>query len=296
MKILLTGRNGQLGFELQRSLAPLGELVAVGRRQCDFSDASAIRRMVTEIRPAVIVNAAAYTAVDKAETEQHAAHAINTVAPGVLGEEAARLGALVVHYSTDYVFDGRQSEPYSETDQVGPINVYGKTKLAGENALLASSAACLVFRTSWVFGAHGENFVRTILRLAEEKDALKVVADQFGTPTSAALLADVTAQVLGQYLHCTDRSRFPFGLYHLAADGVTSWHAYARTVVKAALAAGRSLRLSPDAIAPVTTADYPLLALRPASSRLDTRRLQTEFGLCMPPWQHGLDHVLQQLL
>ena len=295
MKILLTGKNGQVGFELQRALAPLGEVVAVDQHECDLSNPDAIRQLVAKVAPQVIINPAAYTAVDKAESEQQLAQAINGTAPGVFGEEAARLGALVIHYSTDYVFDGCASGAYLESDTPNPQSVYGKTKLAGEKALQASGADHLIFRTSWVFGAHGANFAKTMLRLAAEREGLKIVADQFGAPTSAALLADVTAQVLGQYKR-QGRTGFPFGLYHLVAGGCTTWPDYAQTVVRAALAAGKPLKLTADDIVPITTADYPLPAPRPANSRLDTQRLRETFGLELPAWQSGLGHVLQQIL
>ena len=295
MKILLTGKNGQVGFELQRALAPLGEVVAVDLDECDLSDADAIRRLVAEVRPQVIVNPAAYTAVDKAESEPGLAQAINAAAPGILGEEAARLGALVIHYSTDYVFDGTGQGAYTETDEPNPQSVYGQTKLAGERALQASGADYLIFRTSWVFGAQGGNFAKTMLRLAAEREGLKIVADQFGAPTSAALLADVTAQVLGRYRR-EGRAGFPFGLYHLVAAGCTTWHEYAQTVVRAALAAGKPLKLTAEDVLPIATSEYPLPAPRPANSRLDTRRLRETFGLELPDWQRGLSHVLQQIL
>ena len=295
MKILLTGKNGQVGFELQRALAPLGEVVAVDQHECDLSNPDAIRQLVAKVAPQVIINPAAYTAVDKAESEPQLAQAINGTAPGVFGEEAARLGALVIHYSTDYVFDGCVSGAYLESDTPNPQSVYGKSKLAGEKALQASGADHLIFRTSWVFGAHGANFAKTMLRLAAEREGLKIVADQFGAPTSAALLADVTAQVLGQYKR-DGRTGFPFGLYHLVAGGCTTWHEYAQTVVRAALAAGKPLKLTADDIVPITTADYPLPAPRPANSRLDTQRLRETFGLELPAWQSGLGHVLQQIL
>jgi len=254
MKILLTGKNGQVGFELQRSLAPLGEIVAVDQTDCDLADAEAIRRLVTATRPDIIVNPAAYTAVDKAETDQVRAQAINGVAPGIFGEEAAKLGALVVHYSTDYVFRGDKPGLYTETDDPDPQSVYGKTKLAGERALAASDAKHLIFRTSWVFGAHGVNFAKTMLRLAAERPSLKVVADQFGAPTSAALIADVTAQVLGQYLCRPASADFPYGLYHLVAAGRTNWHEYAQAVVMAAMTAGKPLKLGPHDVQAITTA------------------------------------------
>lgn len=295
MKVLLTGKNGQVGFELQRALAPLGEVVAVDVRECDLSDVEAIRALVRGVVPQVIVNPAAYTAVDKAETDQAAAYTVNAVAPGVFGEEAKRLGALVVHYSTDYVFDGTKQGVYTEDDAPNPQSVYGKTKLAGENALRDSGADHLIFRTSWVFGAHGGNFAKTMLRLAAERESLNVVADQYGAPTSAALLADVTAQAVGMYLR-QGRTGFPFGLYHLVAGGVTTWHAYAQAVVAAAIAAGNPVKVRPEAITPIPTSAYPLPAPRPANSRLGTSRLQETFGLYLPPWEEGLRHVLEQIL
>lgn len=297
-RILLTGKDGQVGFELQRSLSVLGEIVAVDQAECDLANPDAIRQLVRDVAPAIIVNPAAYTAVDKAESEPELAQAINGVAPGILGEEAKRLGALVVHYSTDYVFDGTKAGAYTEDDVPNPQSIYGKTKLAGEKALQASGADYLIFRTSWVFGAHGGNFAKTILRLAAERDVLKIVADQYGAPTSAALLADVTAHAIARYqlAGSEGRAAFPFGLYHLVAVGVTTWHAYAQAVVRAALAAGRPLKIQPEAIAAIPTSAYPLPAPRPANSQLDTSRLQTQFGLRLPSWEDGLKHVLAQLL
>ncbi|MDI6748801.1 MAG: dTDP-4-dehydrorhamnose reductase [Rhodocyclaceae bacterium] len=298
MKILLTGKNGQVGFELQRALAPLAEIVAVGHAECDLAQPDALRRLIREVAPQIIVNAAAYTAVDKAESEPALAQAINADAPGLMGEEAKRLDALIVHYSTDYVFDGRKAGAYTEDDAPNPLNVYGRSKLAGERALIASGARHLIFRTSWVFGAHGGNFVKTILRLAAERDTLRVVADQFGAPTSAALIADVTTQILGQYVRaCRPASAdFAFGLYHLVAAGRTSWHEYAQEIVRAALAAGRPLRLRPEDVQAIATADYPLPAKRPANSCLDTSKLRKTFGLVLPDWRQGLHHVLAQII
>jgi dTDP-4-dehydrorhamnose reductase len=294
MKILLTGKNGQVGFELQRALAPLGEVVAVGQADCDLADADALRALVRRVAPDVIVNPAAYTAVDKAESDPAGAQAVNAVAPGVLGEEGARLGALVVHFSTDYVFDGKQDAPYAEGDATAPQSVYGSSKLAGELALAAANPRHLVLRTSWVVGAHGGNFAKTMLRLAGERAQLNVVADQFGAPTSAALLADVTAQLIGQYRRA-DAAAFPYGTYHVTASGATSWHAYAQFVVAEALAAGKTLKAGPDAILPLATADYPTPARRPANSRLDSALFQRTFGLRLPPWQDGVRHVLAQI-
>jgi dTDP-4-dehydrorhamnose reductase len=302
MKILLTGKNGQVGFELQRSLAPLGEIIPVDQADCDLSNPEAIRQLVQTVKPDIIVNPAAHTAVDKAESEPALAKAINGIAPGIFGEEAAKLDALVVHYSTDYVFEGSKSGFYTEEDAPNPQSVYGKTKYAGEQALAASGARYLTFRTSWVFGAHGANFAKTMLRLAGEREGMKVVADQFGAPTSAALIADVTAQVLGQYLHSRRPANadfpqsFPYGLYHLVAGGRTNWHEYAQAVVMAAKAAGRPLKLGPDDIQAITTAEYPLPAPRPANSCLDTTRLRETFRLTLPDWRQGLQHVMTQLL
>ncbi len=287
MKILLTGKNGQVGFELQRALAPLGELLAVDQPECNMADAQAIRRLVRSFNPDIIVNPAAYTAVDKAEAETELAHAVNAVAPGVFGEEAAKLGAWVVQYSTDYVFDGIKTGPYTEDDATNPQSVYGRTKRDG--------ARHLIFRTSWVVGAHGKNFAKTILRLAEERDHLTVVADQYGAPTSAALLADVTAQVVRQKQR-EGGDTFPFGLYHLVAGGETNWCDYARFIVSESMAAGKPLKLSPDAIRPIPASEYPTAAKRPANSRLDTGKFRRAFNLELPDWTIGVRHVLQQIL
>jgi dTDP-4-dehydrorhamnose reductase len=295
MKILLTGKDGQVGFELQRALAPLGEVCAVGYAECDLSDASAIRALVRTFNPDLIVNPAAYTAVDKAESEPELAHAINAVAPGVLGEEAAKRDAWVVHYSTDYVFDGTKPGAYTEDDLTNPQSVYGRTKRDGEIALQASGARHVIFRTSWVVGAHGSNFAKTILRLGVERESLNVVADQYGAPTSAALLADMTAQLVRQRQR-EGEDNFPFGLYHLVASGETNWCDYARFVVSEALAAGKSLKLSPDAIRAIPSSEYPTAAKRPANSRLDTQKLRSRFGLELPDWQNGVRHILQQIL
>jgi dTDP-4-dehydrorhamnose reductase len=295
MKILVTGKNGQVGFELQRALAPLGEVIAVDHSECDLADADAIRALVRRIAPDVIVNPAAYTAVDKAEADTATAFAVNAEAPRVLGEEAARLGALVVHYSTDYVFNGTKEGAYAESDTPDPQSVYGRSKHEGEVALATANPRHLILRTSWVVGAHGGNFAKTMLRLAGERDSLNVVADQFGAPTSAALLADVTAQLIRQHQR-EGSDGFPYGTYHVAAGGETSWHEYARFVIAEALAAGKPLKATPEALAPLATADYPTPAKRPANSRLNTTRFTDTFGLRLPHWQEGLRHVLQQIL
>ncbi len=295
MKILLLGKNGQVGFELQRALAPLGEVCAVDYAECDLADAAAISALVQSVKPNVIVNPAAYTAVDRAESEPELAHAVNAVAPGVLGTEAAKRGAWVVHYSTDYVFDGAKQGVYTEEDLTNPLGVYGRTKRDGEVALTESGARHLIFRTSWVVGAHGGNFAKTILRLARDREHLNVVADQYGAPTSAALLADVTAQLVRQGQR-EGGGTFPFGLYHLAAHGETNWYDYARFVVSEALAAGRPLKLTPDAIRAIPSSEFPTAATRPANSRLDTGKLRRTFGLELPDWQSGVRHILQQIL
>ena len=294
MKILVTGKNGQVGFELRRALAPLGEVVAVDHRECDLADADAIRALVRAVAPDVIVNPAAYTAVDKAESDQQTAFAVNARAPGILGEEAARLGALVVHYSTDYVFDGAKDGSYSETDRPDPQSVYGSTKYAGERALAEATPRHLILRTSWVVGAHGGNFAKTMLRLAAERERLNVVADQFGAPTTAALLADLTAQLVRQHQR-ENKEGFPYGTYHVTNAGETSWYDYARFILAEALAAGKTLKAGPDAVSPLTTAEYPTPAKRPANSRLDTSHFRNTFGLRLPPWQESLRHVLQQI-
>lgn len=295
MRILLTGKQGQVGFELQRALASVGEVCAVDQSECDLVSVSAIRSLVRSFKPHVIVNPAAYTAVDKAESEPELAHAINAVAPGVLGEEAAKGNAWVVHYSTDYVFDGSKLGAYTEDDLTNPQSVYGRTKRDGEIALQASGVRHVIFRTSWVVGVHGSNFAKTILRLAVERESLNVVADQHGVPTSAALLADVTAQLIRQRQREGDDT-FPFGLYHLVASGETNWCDYARFVVSEALALGKSLKLSPDSIRAIASSEYPLPAKRPANSRLDTQKLRSRFEVELPDWQSGIRHILQQIV
>jgi dTDP-4-dehydrorhamnose reductase len=295
MKLLLTGSNGQVGFELQRSLAPLAEVIAIGKSDCDLSNESALRVLIQDIKPDGIINSAAYTAVDKAESETVLAKKINCDAPRVMGEEATKCGAFVVHYSTDYVFEGVGDQFYKESDATNPQNVYGQTKRDGEQALLTACSRSLIIRTSWVVGAHGGNFAKTMLKLASERDALNVVADQFGAPTSAALLADITAQLVGRIKHHGDTT-FPYGLYHVVASGVTSWHEYAQFVISEAINAGRPMKVLPETVKPITTAEYPVPAKRPANSRLDTSLFQSAFDLRLPDWKHGVAHVLQQIL
>lgn len=283
MKILLTGSAGQLGRELVRSLACLGEVVACDRRALDLGDADALRSVLRATKPSVVVNAAGYTAIDRAESEPAAAAAVNGLAPGILAEEAKRCGALLVHYSTDYVFDGAKGAPYTEDDAPAPLSAYGRSKLAGERAIAAVAGRHLILRTGWVFGLHGANFIKTILRLARERDELRVVADQRGAPTWTRHLADATALLLA-------RRDAAEGLFHVAAAGEATWHGYAEAIVATAAAAGLIER-APHVL-PIATADYPLPARRPADSRLDCRRLARDCGIALPDWRTGLADCL----
>ena len=297
MKILLFGKAGQVGWELQRSLAPLGDVVAldraVSRELCgDLSNAAAIAETVRQVRPNVIINAAAYTAVDKAESEPTLAHAINAVAPGVLAREAAAIGAWLVHYSTDYVFDGSGDTARAEDDPTGPLNEYGRSKLEGEQLVRSSGCRHLLFRTSWVYGVRGQNFPKTMLRLAAERDALAVIDDQYGAPTSAELLADSTAHAIRTARRQPECS----GLYHLAASGETTWYGYATYVIERARAAGRTIKVAADAVRPVPTSAYPTAARRPANSRLDTGKFRQTFDLVLPDWKHGVDRLLDEII
>ena len=296
MKVLLTGKNGQVGYELQRALAPLGEVHAVDSNDCDLADPQALRALIRRIQPRVIVNPAAYTAVDKAEEHSELAMAVNGVAPGVMGEEAARMGACVVHYSTDYVFDGHKPTPYEESDATAPLGAYGRSKLAGEQALQAATDRHIILRTSWVVGAHGNNFAKTVLRLAAERDQLSIVDDQYGAPTSAALLADATAQLIQRLEHEGDTS-FPFGLYHLCASGETTWFDYARFVLRYAESAGKpALKVKANDVIAIPSAQYPTQAQRPANSRLNTQKFRETFRLSLPTWQEGLKPILDHIL
>ena len=290
MKILLFGKNGQVGWELQRSLAPLGELVALDVQDADFSQPETLADTVLKARPGVIVNAAAHTAVDKAESEPELVHQLNAAAPGVLARAARQTGALMVHYSTDYVFDGSGSRPWTENDATGPLNVYGRTKLEGEQLVAEGCARHLIFRTSWVYAARGGNFAKTMLRLAKERDRLTVIDDQFGAPTGAELLADVTAHALRGTLRDPGKA----GLYHLAAAGETTWHGYARFVLEQARAAG--VELKAGVVEPVATSAFPTPAARPRNSRLDTAKLRAAFGLVLPHWQVGVSRMLCETL
>ena len=296
MKILLLGKNGQVGWELQRSLAPLGEVIALdsnSQNYCgNFTNLSGLTDTVRQIKPNIIVNAAAYTAVDKAENETELAQTINADAVAVLAREAKRLDAWLVHYSTDYVFAGDGSAPWQETDSTGPLSVYGASKLAGEKAIQESACHHLIFRTSWVYGARGNNFAKTMLRLAQERDSLTVINDQIGAPTGADLLADVTAHTIRTVQTAPELA----GLYHLVAAGETSWHGYASFVIDYAQKMGQNLNTAVDAISPVPTSAFPTPARRPNNSRLNTHKLQTCFALTLPEWQAGVARMLTEFL
>jgi dTDP-4-dehydrorhamnose reductase len=288
-KILLLGKNGQVGWELQRTLAPLAEVTGVDYPEINFTDTPALRRLVTETRPAVVVNAAAYTAVDKAETETELCRQINAVAPRILAEEAKKAGALMVHYSTDYVFDGTKTTPYVETDAPNPLGAYGCSKLEGDQAVKASNVSHLIFRLCWVYGARGQNFMLTMQRLAREREKLRVVRDQFGCPTWSRMIAETTALAVKQVLASADRSAFN-GEYHLAASGQTNWHGFASRIIEWMPEAERKCL----AVEEITTAEYPTPAKRPAHSVLDCGRLYKTFGLRLPDWETSLRQVLDK--
>lgn len=300
MKILLFGKNGQVGWELQRSLAVLGDVVALdfdSQTHCgDLTDLPGVTRTVREVRPDVIVNAAAHTAVDKAESEPELANQLNGIAPGVLAGEAQRLGAWLVHYSTDYVFDGSGSRPWVETDQPAPLSVYGRTKLKGERAVAANCERHIILRTSWVYAARGGNFIRTMLRLAQEREKLTVVDDQHGAPTGAELLADVTAQIIAHVSNAGSDPSSLAGTYHVAAAGQTTWHGYASHVLSQARHLKPEFPIKATEVTPVASDAFVTAARRPVNSRLDTAKLRQTFGLTLPPWQQGVDRVLAEIL
>ncbi|MDN6856446.1 dTDP-4-dehydrorhamnose reductase [Pseudomonas sp. CAN2814] len=295
-KILLLGANGQVGWELQRSLAPLAQLTICDRQHADLSDLAGLKQLIVDEQPDVIVNAAAYTAVDKAESDMVAARRINAEAVALIASVAQEQNALFVHYSTDYVFDGSGDVPFSEQAATGPLSVYGQTKLEGEIAIRESGCSHLILRTSWVFAARGANFAKTMLRLAKERDALNVIADQFGAPTSAELIADVTAHILKHLAAAPATLREAAGTYHLVASGETSWHGYARFVIEEAGQLGCELRTRAENIAPITTSQYPLPAQRPANSRLSNDKLQNTFDLKLPPWEFHVRRMIRELV
>lgn len=294
MKILLTGKNGQVGWELERTLSALGEVSPVDAEEMDLADADAIRRTVRNLRPDIIVNPAAYTAVDKAESDAALASAVNAVAPAILAEEAKLLGAVLVHYSTDYVFDGSKTSPYTESDIPKPQSVYGRTKLAGDEAIRASGCKHLILRTSWVYGVHGGNFVKTVLRLAKERDELRIVADQFGAPTWARDLALATTSALKLWQN-KDWDEELGGLYHLTAGGRTTWHQYAEEIVRLARIYDSALAAKSLGIKPIATHEYPVPAKRPVNSVLASDRIQANFGIKLPEWQDSLSECIRLL-
>ena len=296
MTILLFGKTGQVGWELQRSLAPLGPVVALDTRSTeycgDFTRLQGLADTVRAIKPRLIINAAAHTAVDKAESEEPLARQINALAPGVLAREAQALGAWLVHYSTDYVFNGSGTQPWVETDATGPLSAYGRTKLEGEQAIQASGCQHLIFRTSWVYAARGGNFAKTMLRLGRERTDLTVIDDQMGAPTGADLIADITAHAVRQAMQQPELA----GIYHLVAAGETSWHGYARFVLNNARARGIELAVTDDRIKPVPTSAFPTPAARPSNSRLCTDKLRAAFQLNLPSWEHGVTRMLDEIL
>lgn len=287
-RILLIGKVGQVGWELRRTLAPMSQLVCVDYPDIDLTNNDSIRRWVRESQPQVVINAAAYTAVDKAESELERAMQINGVAPGILAEEAARLGALMVHYSTDYIFDGTKSEPYVETDKPNPLGAYGRTKLAGDEAVRAAGGSHLIFRLCWVYGGRGQNFMLTMMRLARERETLRVVKDQFGCPTWSRMIAETTTLALAETL-VAEEPEACMGTYHLAASGHTSWHGFAQSIIDLMPEAGKKCR----SVEPITTAEYPVAAKRPAYSVLACDKLKRTFGLQLPDWQESLKQVVE---
>ena len=293
MKILLLGKNGQVGWELQRSLSVIGKVIALDRSQTggDLSEPMACSKFIRLEKPDIVVNAAAYTAVDRAESETELCRRINATAVDEISAACFETGALLVHYSTDYVFNGSGSRPWSEDDATGPLNMYGQTKLEGELAIRNSGCRHLIFRTSWVCGTRGNNFVKTMLRLAHQRETLSVISDQCGVPTGADLIADVTAHAI-RSCYLTDDL---YGVYHLAPEGETNWYDYAKFCIETARTAGLAIHIRPEGILPIASAEYKTAALRPLNSRLNVRKIQNGFGLVMPDWQCGADRLLRTL-
>jgi dTDP-4-dehydrorhamnose reductase len=295
MRLLVTGANGQVGWELDRSLAALGNVIALDRWQCDLSRPERLPKLIRSLKPDVIVNAAAYTAVDDAEREERLATTVNGTAVDVMAQEARRTGALLVHYSTDYVFDGLKDAPYEEEDPPHPVNAYGRSKLAGEIAIQKAGGSYLILRTSWVYSARGRNFLRTILRLLREREELRIVADQVGAPTSAAQIAGATAAILGAAVRERADGRFASGLFHLTASGATSWHGFAEAILKGATQAALLAPGRAPGLVPIASEDYPLPAARPKNSRLACDRLTRRFGIALPNWKEGLSPCIEEM-
>jgi dTDP-4-dehydrorhamnose reductase len=293
MKILLTGSKGQVGFELRNKLSVLGEVIATDREELDLSDLNAIRSFIDKIKPDVIINPAAYTAVDKAESEPELTHLINAVAPQVLAQKASQLNIPLIHFSTDYVFDGLKKEAYVETDEMNPQSVYGKTKCEGEKNVYLHPKH-IILRTSWVFGVHGANFLKTILRLISERDQLSIVSDQWGSPASTSMLSDVTFKIVDRIFK--DKNFNDYGTYHVTSEGETNWHQYAQFVASQAIELGFKSKIKPDAIQSIKTIDYPTPAKRPPNSRLNTDKLKKTFMLELPHWQDEVNETLKVLI
>lgn len=297
MKILLFGKDGQVGWELRRSLSCLGDLICLGRKEADLEDSAALHRVIQQHQPDILVNAAAYTAVDNAESDDTTAKAVNAVAVGVLAEEAAKHNAWLVHYSTDYVYDGTKSSPYVESDVTCPLSVYGKTKREGDELIRKHNPKHMIFRTSWVYAARGRNFIRTILGLAQKRDDLKVIDDQFGAPTSAGLIADVTALVIYLVWQQSDQVRRDLaGTYHLVAAGETNWFDFAQFVLEQAQARGVAVKVKPSQLLAISTDEYRVTAKRPKNSRMATDKIREAFGIHLPHWHYHVDLMLDDIL
>lgn len=292
MKILLIGRNGQVGWELERCLMPIGEIIALDRSEADFSNPDSVRSVVKKVKPDVIINAAAYTAVDAAENDEVLAMRVNAEAPGILAEEAASINALFIHYSTDYVFDGKKDGAYTEEDLPNPINIYGKSKLAGENAIKSTGVDHLIFRTSWVFSSRGKNFYQTVLRLAQEREELAIVADQVGTPTWARLIAETTGYCLIEGIRRRKQGSFTSGVYNLTAKNYTSWYEFTKEIVKNSVDQPNMLKV--NSIKGITTNEYPTPARRPLNSQLDIAKLENDYSIEMPTWQDTLKYCMAE--
>ena len=293
MKILLTGKNGQVGFELQKKLSTLGEVIATDREELDLTDLNAIRSFIDQIKPDIIINPAAYTALDKAESEPNLAYQINVMAPEVLVEKAGELDIPLVHFSTDYVFDGLKKEAYVETDETNPQSVYGKTKCDGEKKV-RKHAKHIILRTSWVFGAHGNNFLKTMLRLFKEKDSLNIVGDQRGSPASASMLSDVTFKIVDTIIK--NKNFHDYGTFHVTSDGETNWHQYASLIATELIKLNVKIKCGPDQIRPILTSEYPTAAKRPLNSRLNTDKLKKTFMLELPHWELEVKKVLGEII
>ena len=293
MRILLTGKNGQVGFELNKKLSIFGEVIAIGREELDLSNSDAIRHFIDQTRPDIIINTAAYTAVDKAESESNIAFQINSIAPQILAEKAEELDIPLIHFSTDYVFDGFKKEAYIETDQTNPLSVYGKTKCEGEERV-RNYYKHIILRTSWVFSSHGANFLKTIFRLLQEKETINVINDQYGSPTSASFLSDVTLNIVNNIL--TNKDFDDFGTYHITCDGSINWYQYAIFLAQEATNLGLILRCSLNQIYPVSTIDYPAIASRPINSKLNCEKLKQTFMLELPHWQEEVKRTLKDIV